>query len=189
MTPSKKSGLYEQPTGSPSSGEPVFLVIGKLRRPHGVHGEIIMDIFTDFPERIHPGITFYVGENHRPLVLRSCRQHQNSLLLAFEAFQNRDEVGALRNQWVYVHSVDRPSLPEGDFYHHQILGLKVIDEKGNILGTVIEILETGANDVLVVRPTEGADILIPVVDSVVRNIDLGAGEILVQLIPGIFAEG
>jgi len=189
MTPSRKSSLYEQPTGSPSTGEPVFLVIGKLRRPHGLHGEIIMDVFTDFPERIHPGATLYVGEDHRPLSLHAYRQHQDSLLLTFDAFQDRDEVGALRNQWVYVRSADRPNLPEGDYYHHQILGLKVLDDEGKLLGKVGEILETGANDVIVVRPTEGPEILLPVVDSVVVGIDLSAGEIRVHILPGILPEG
>ena len=78
---------FDQETGSPKNtsspapgepaflGEPVFLVVGKLRRPHGVHGELWMDVHTDFPERLKPGLTVYAGENHQVFHIRRCRSH------------------------------------------------------------------------------------------------------------------
>ena len=56
----------QEAAGSSTPGEPVFLVVGKLRRPHGVHGEMLMDVLTDFPERLSPGVQVFVGEDHRP---------------------------------------------------------------------------------------------------------------------------
>jgi 16S rRNA processing protein RimM len=87
MSKAKMDSQSEQPTGSPSSGEPVFLVIGKLRRPHGVHGEILMDILTDFPERVRPGLTVYLGEDHRPMKIHSRRTHQNAFLVSIREYQ------------------------------------------------------------------------------------------------------
>lgn len=175
----------EQTTGLPPSGEPVFLVVGRLRRPHGVSGEIVMDVITDFPERLRSGMRVYVGENHLPLQIRKCRPHVNNLLLAFEEILERDAVGVFRNELLYVRTDDIPALPEGDYYHHQILGLRVVSDGGEFLGTVVEILETGANDVCIVRPSEGPDFLMPMIDSIILQIDLDQGEMRVRLLEGL----
>jgi 16S rRNA processing protein RimM len=174
--------------GSPQKGEPVFLAVGKLRRPHGLHGEIIMDVLTDFPERLHRGITLYVGPEYQPLRLRSHRWHTAALLVAFEGYDTPERAGELRNQLAYVTTADRPPLPEGEYYHHQLIGLKVISEQGEVLGKVTEILATGANDVYIVRAEIGAEILIPAVDEFVRAVDLEHGELRVRLAPGLLPE-
>ena len=174
-----------QPAGSPLSGEPVFLVIGKLRKPHGIHGEIAMEILTDFPERLQTDSIVFVGAGHQPLCLSSFRQHQNYLLVSFEGISTPEEAGAWRNQWVYVSSASRPALPEGEYYHHQLIGLHVESETGEPLGLIVEILETGSNDVLVVHPEDGAEILLPIIDEVVKEIDLEAGRVVVHLLPGL----
>jgi len=188
MTPTIKSRHYAQPTGSPSSGEPVYLAVGKLRRPHGVHGEMLMEVFTDFPERLQAGSTLFVGETYRPFTIVSQRWHKASLLIRFEELQTREEAGLLRNQYVYVRVADLPPLSAGDYYHHQILGLQVVSEAGEYLGTVIDILETGANDVCIVRAESGQEFLLPFIDPVIIRIDLEAGELHVHLLPGIVSQ-
>jgi 16S rRNA processing protein RimM len=79
-------------------------------------------------------------------------------------------------------------LAEGEYYHHQLIALQVITDAGMSIGVVREILETGANDILVVRPGTGPDVLIPIVDAFIHGIDLNKGEITVHLIPGMLAE-
>ena len=174
--------------GSLQNGEPVFLAVGKLRRPHGLHGEMIMDVLTDFPERLQLGMTLYVGPDHQPLQLCSRRWHMAALLVTFEGLNTPEQAGKYRNQLAYVTTADRPPLPEGEYYHHQVIGLKVIDEQGGMLGTITEILETGANDVYVVRADIGPEILIPAVDEFVRAVDLERGELRVRLAPGLLPE-
>jgi len=174
--------------GSPLKGEPVFLAVGKLRRPHGVHGEIVMEVLTDFPERLHRGMTLYVGPEYRPLRLNSHRWHGSALLVTFEGYETLEQVGELRNYQTYVTTADRPPLPEGEYYHHQIIGLKVISEAGVYLGIVTEILATGASDIYVVRPEIGKEILIPAVDEFVLAVDLERGELRVRLLPGLLPE-
>jgi 16S rRNA processing protein RimM len=188
MTPRSVLPQPTRPAGSPDAGEPVFLVIGKLLHPHGVHGEILMDVLTDFPERIHVGVTVYVGEEHALHKILSRRVHRNALLITFGGYTNRDQIGVFRNQMVYVRADDRPDLPDGEYYHHQLLGLRVIDQLGAELGLITEILETGANDVLLVHPPAGKDILIPVIESTLLRVDMSGGFLQVQVMPGIIPD-
>lgn len=174
--------------GSSIADEPDFLVVGKLGRPHGVHGEIAMEVYSDFPERIQPGVVFYTGRDHLQQVLITRRQHTRGLLVKFEGYQDRDQVGNLRNQIVYVSTAERPNLEQGEYYHHQLVGLKVIDETGQLLGHVDRILETGANDVCVILNSEGREILIPAIDPVILDIDLENKIFKVHLLDGLLPE-
>jgi 16S rRNA processing protein RimM len=175
----------ENIAGSLMPGEPAFLAVGNLRRPHGVHGEMLMEVLTDFPERLKARVTVYVGPECQPFQLRSVRQHRRDLLVAFEGINTPEEAGELRNRFVQVRADDRPPLPPGEYYQHQILGLRVTDENGVYLGQITEILETGANNVYVVRPPTGSEILLPATDEVILGVDLDNGEIRVHLLPGL----
>ncbi len=167
----------QETIGSPKPGEPTFLVVGKLRRPHGVKGEIMMDILTDFPQRLRKGKQVFVGPQHTPQTITSVRTKNQTLLVSFAGFEDCDQVGVLRNMDVYVQSAGLPELPEGEYYFHQLIGLKVVDEAGNALGELTEILETGANNVYVVRNAEDREILLPAIDGeVILKVDLERGE-------------
>lgn len=170
-------------TGSPT-GEPLYLSVGFLRRPHGVKGEIVMDLHTDFPERMKKGRKLFVGDDHKPMTLTNVRPHQAGLLVKFKDVDTPEDAGLYRNQWVYVQTKDVP-LPEGQHYKHELLGVKVIGEDGNPLGELVEILETGANDVYVVRDDSGKDILLPNIPSVILDLDLGTRTMRVHLLEGL----
>lgn len=159
-------------TGSPPLGEPVFLLLGLLRRSHGLRGDVIMDVFTDFPERLTPGKTVLVGENHRPLVIRNVRSKNKELLIGFEGYENPESTSDLRNQRVYISANEVPSLPEGEYYHHELIGLRVVNQSGEELGLLDDILETGANDVYVVKSADGNEMMVPAVDEFILDIDL-----------------
>ena len=174
--------------GPPGDGEPLYLVIGKLRRPHGIHGEMLMDVITDFPERIEAGILVFVGPQYQERIIRSARQNAGTMLIAFDGLDNPEEVGVLRNNYLYVRASDRPPLPEGEYYHHQLIGLPVVTDEGQKLGVLTEILENAANDVYVVKPDAGPEILLPAIDSVILEIDLQKGEIRVHLLAGLLPD-
>ena len=171
-------------SGSPD-GEPVYLVVGFLRRPHGVGGEIIMDLHTDFPERFRSGRKLFAGEERKPLTLSGIRPHAKGMLVKFKGIENPEDAGQLRNQWLYVKAADMPNLPEGKIYQHELLGFKVLDENGNSLGELVEIIETGANDVYVVRNESGKDLLLPAIPSVILETDPARREIRVHLLEGL----
>ena len=116
-------------TGSPPVGEPEYLVVGIVRRPHGVKGEMLMDIRTDFPERLKSGMTVFVGNQYQPMVIASLRTHARGLLMRFRGIKTPEDAGLYRNTWVYVPTADRPELPEGEYYHHQLLGLNVVTDR------------------------------------------------------------
>ena len=170
-------------------GEPEYLAVGKLRRPHGVRGEMLLSVWTDFPERLQPGIVVYLGKDHKPVHIKSIRDHKQDALVTFEEFGDREEVGQFRNQVLYVRTADIPALPDDEIYLHQLLGLQVVrDNDDSFLGVVAEILETGANNVFLVRREGKSDILIPDIDPVILEIDLEKGEIRVNLLPGLIPE-
>jgi 16S rRNA processing protein RimM len=185
MSGKKKTTRSERYAGLPSFGEPVFLVVGKLRRPHGVKGEMLMEVLTDFPERLQPGSVLFVGDEHLPLSIRSRRTHHYGLLISFEGYDNPEDVGVFRNHYVYVSAVDRPPLPDGEYYHHQLLGLSVVSDTGEVLGQLTEILVTGANDVYLIKSESSPDLLLPAIDSVILEIDLDEEKMLVHLLPGL----
>lgn len=166
--------------GSPTPGEPAFLAVGRLRRPHGITGEILMDVLTGFPERLRQGKTVYAGEVHEPLRIVGIRGHNQELIVRFEGMNTPEEVGRLRNAMVFVKASEIPSLPEGEYYHHQLLGLTVVDETGRELGKLEQILETGANDVYVVKTVEGKELLLPAVDDVILEVNLERREVRVR---------
>jgi 16S rRNA processing protein RimM len=175
----------EHKTGSPPSGEPEFLVVGKLRRPHGLKGELLMEILTDFPERLQPDKVVFVGEEKIQHRIRRSRMHSGALLVTFAGYHDPESAGEFRNTLVYVRADDRPPLQEGEYYHHQIIGLNVISDDGQRLGTLSQIITTGANDVYVVRTETGPDILLPAIESVILDIDIVKGLVRVKLPPGL----
>jgi 16S rRNA processing protein RimM len=170
--------------GSPD-GEPVYLVVGFLRRAHGVRGEIIMDVHTDFPERLQSGKKLFVGDEHQPMTLAGARPHAKGMLVKFEGVETPERAGELRNQWVYVKASDLPSLPEGKLYQHELFGFAVEDENGIPLGELVEIIETGANDVYVVRTESGKEILLPAISSVILETDPARRLMRVHLLEGL----
>lgn len=167
-------------TGSPAPGEPVFLVVGRLRRAHGVQGEIGMEVLTDFPERLRTGSLVYVGDDHKPMRMASKRWKDDVMLISFDDITNREEAARLSLLNVCVRTDSLPKLPEGQYYHHQIIGLEACNESGVRLGEVVDILVTGANDVYVVKTNEGAEMLLPVIDEVILRVDLEAKKLVVR---------
>jgi len=176
-SPDRQSGRY---AGSPKSGEPAYLVIGRLRKPHGVLGEILMDILTEFPDRFDPPQTLYIGEDHKEMVLVGRRWHQNSLLVQLEGVADRDQAGLYRNALVYATVSSSPKLPKGEYYQHELIGLTVLNEAGDIQGKLVEIISTGSNDVYVVLSPTGEEILLPALKSVVLTVDLLAKTMVVR---------
>jgi len=187
MTPSPNSYSPENDSGSPQKGGPEFLVVGKLRRPHGLRGQVLTSIWTDFPERLKPGTRLYAGDAHQPIDIKSIHWHGQDMLISFEGFADREQVGEFRNQIISVKVSDIPALEEGEFYLHELVGLSVIHvEDDAILGTVEKIIETGAtHDVFLVVAENGKELLLPDIESVVLDIDIERKEMRVKLMEGL----
>ena len=176
-------------SGSPSAGEPEYLVVGFLRRAHGVRGEMVMEVHTDFPERLKPKTEVFVGDEHQPMTISGTRFHQEGLLVKFKDLDKPEDAARYRNQLVYVTAADRPQLPNGQYYHHELIGFDVVDEDENVIGKLTEIMQTGANDVYVTTRSDGSEILLPVIPSVILDIEADRRLIRVHLLDGLIEEG
>ncbi len=188
MPTPKTPGKDDGKTGSLQKGEPVYLAVGLLRKPHGLRGDLLLEVYTDFPERLKPGTTIYAGEKYQPLKITRRRPHNDGMILGFEGINTPEDAGRYRATVVFVPTADRPALPEGEYYHHEIIGLTVLDETGKTLGELVEIIITGANDVYVVKPATGSDILFPALKEVILGVDLSAKTMRVHLLPGLLDE-
>jgi len=188
MIRKEDSHFNEELAGSPEEGEPAFIVIGKIRRPHGIRGEVLVEVYSEFPERIDKGLEVFIGENHTAWRIDRCRTHGRGILIGFEGVVDPERAGFFRNQIIYIRTDKIPSLPEGEYYHHQIIGLQVFQESGELLGEITGVIETGANDVCIVRDEDGTEILLPMIDSVIDKVDLGNKLMIVHLLPGLLPE-
>ncbi len=171
----KTQGLSEPEnngTGSPNIGEPVYLTIGRLGKPHGLEGAIIFYVITDFPERIKRGRQVFIGEEKLIAQIDSVKEHSRGLIIQFKEFTDISEIERFKSQYVYVSAKDLPNLPDGEYYHHQLIGLKVFDPEGNEIGILHDILETGANDVYLIKDSHNKEILIPALLELIVNIDI-----------------
>lgn len=162
-----------------------YLVVGRVIRPHGVRGMLLVDAFTEVIHSVRPSSEILLGPDKVPVVVRSFRPHRARFLLSIEGCEDRETADAWRGQDIFLRLDDAEPLPEGVYYHWQILGLAVITEDGEALGKVDQILETGANDVYVVRDDAGNELLIPAIESAIVHTDLRDGQIIVRLIPGL----
>jgi 16S rRNA processing protein RimM len=173
---SAKNSVYsdsdQNNTGSSNIDEPVYLTIGQLGRAHGVNGEILIRLTTDFPERIQKGKNVFLGDDHAQYRIENVRQRPKGLILKFANIDTIEDVEKLSKKEVFVTSDSLPELPEGEYYHHQMLGIRAVTEDGQDLGVLTEILETGANDVYVITDENGKEELIPALRQNLVNIDI-----------------
>ena len=164
--------------------DPDYLIVGEVLRPHGVRGELHMRVLTDYPERLGNLETLYFGPDHVPHRITGVRRHREAVLLRLEDVNDRDSAAHFRDMLVYVAREDAVPLEEGEYYLFQLSGLTVVTEEGRELGTMVDIIETGANDVYVVKGAQG-EVLLPAIPQVIREVDVEGGRIVVHLIDGL----
>jgi 16S rRNA processing protein RimM len=166
------------------------LVVGRIVRPHGVHGELVVEVRTDDPElRLAVGAVLATDPAVTgPVTVTGSRWHSGRLLVTFAGVGDRTAAERLRNTLLLVDSADLEDLPDPDeFRDHQLIGLSVIASGGEQVGTVADVLHHG-QDMLVVAGSgarAGAEILIPFVSAIVGDVDLAAGVLRVDPPPGL----
>lgn len=164
---------------------PSYLTVGRILRPHGIRGALLVDPISEQLLGLSAEAQVWVGPDRNSMILRELRRHGGRWLLWLEGIDSREKAESLRGHEIALPLADVPPLPEGTYYHWQILGLRVVSDEGASLGRVVEILKTGANDVYVVRDEAGEEMLIPAIHSVILEVDLDDHEIKVHLIPGL----
>jgi len=166
--------------GSLETGEPEFILIGKIHRVHGIDGELLVESYSEDPKGLKPGSQVFIGNSHKPMVVRSRRKINTSWLLAFKEIDSPESAAEFRNQLIYMDKEDLQVLPEGQYYHFDLIGLSVKDKTGKYLGKLSEIIETGANDVYVVMNDNGDEILLPAISQVILMVNLKEHSMIVD---------
>lgn len=161
---------------------PERLIVGRIVRPWGAKGQVKVEPLTDFPERFRRGARFLVDE--REYTCSSVMSAPRNLVLKLDGVDSPEAAEALRGALLEVPTADAPALPEGTYYHYQLIGLEVRTAEGEELGRVAEVLTTGGTDVYVVHGPLG-EVLLPATSEVVASIDLEAGRMTVTPLPGL----
>jgi len=177
-------------SGGVCTPEPRYITIGRVLRPHGVSGELRVEVITDSPERLELHAQFYLAHPDSPEVVRpfpveKVHHHKKDIiLLKLSGCDSRDQAEALRGSLVRIPFQDVAPLAEGEYYVFQLVGMQVETEDGQNLGRLARVLETGANDVYLVQGPQG-ELLLPAVETVVRQVDVDANRVVVRLMPGM----
>ena len=170
---------------------PRFLIIGQIRKPHGVRGELRLSCHTDLPERFDWLERVYLSrqaedDNPQSAEIDSVRYGDQDIFLKLKGYDTRTSVEALRQYWVKIPIAEAIPLDEDEYYSYELINLDVFTAEGEFLGKIHSIIETGANDVWVVRKEDSAEKLIPNIPDVVQEIDLTAKRATITVLPGLF---
>jgi 16S rRNA processing protein RimM len=158
------------------------VVVGRIGRPHGVRGEVTVEVRTDDPDlRFAPGAVLRTEPADRgPLTIAGRRWHREVLLLAIDGIESREAAEELRNTELHVPVAELPALEDPDvFYDHQLVGLTARLPDGTELGTVDAVRHEGA-ELLVVRRVDGGELLVPFVTAIVPTVDVTGGLVVVD---------
>jgi len=161
--------------------EASLILVGICSGAVGVRGEIKVRTFTDNPERFNSGNRVIIRSSQ--YIIERLRIHRSQLIVKFSGVDSADDAFKLNNENICVQEEEVVSLPEGQYYHFQLLGMNVRNIAGDQLGAITEILTTGANDVYVVTGT--AEILVPAISGVIVSVDISVSEMVVDLPDGL----
>lgn len=167
------------------------LVVGRIGRPHGVRGDVTVDVRTDDPDdRFAPGTTIATEPAEAgPLVVEEARWHSGTLLLRFAGVDDRSAAEGLRGTVLVIDSEQLPPTDDPDEFHdHELVGLSVVLADGTEVGTVKEI-QHSAQDLLIVERASGPDAMVPFVHALVPTVDVPGGRIVIDPPPGLIDEG
>jgi 16S rRNA processing protein RimM len=166
--------------------ETVEVVIGVIGRPHGLQGEVAIDLRTDEPERRFAAGQSVRSENgSRAFTVTSARYHSGRLLVTFQELPDRSAVEAMRGTRLVVDApADESPADEGEFYDRQLVGLRVLDASGTDVGQVTAVVHLPAQDALDIRTDHGSR-LVPFVRDLVPEVHLDGGHIHVADVPGL----
>jgi 16S rRNA processing protein RimM len=148
-----------------------------------------MEVLTAYPERIMPGMVVNIGpdpaaDDAPEYEITKVRTHHQYLILQVDGVHDRDTADLLREQYVMIALDEAVPLDDDEFYLFQAIGLAVCTDDGEDLGAVVDVLETGANDVYVVQGPRG-EVLLPAIDECILDVDIDAGKMTVHLMDGL----
>lgn len=161
----------------------VMLTLGVIVGTHGVVGELKVRPVTNLPEQFEGLTSVYVGDEERPRKVQNVRLHSGQVLLKLRGIANPEDGATFRGQPIRISGKDAIPLEAGEYLLYQLIGLDAFDESGNKIGTTVDLIETGARDVFVIRPDGGgAEILLPNTEDAILEIVPSERRMVVRLL-------
>lgn len=162
------------------------VLVGRVRRAHGIRGEVMVDRYGDAPGILDPGSELTLRRQNATftMMVEKVRATPKGWIVAFKDLRDRNEAEALAGTELSVDQDRLPPLDEGTYYQFDLIGLDVVTTEDVPLGTVEEIWEPGAHDLLVVRGDRG-EILIPAIEPFIHEVDLKGRRIVVEMPAGL----
>jgi len=174
-------------TSGPGDEGRDWLIIGRAGKPHGVHGDLLVEIITDFPERLSDGVRFGVGDDSRPeefFEVHRSRFHKGRWLLSIRGIREREVVEGWRGKFLYLPEQALEDLPEGYFYEHHLTGLECRSPAGEALGRVTG-LDPGEGQARLVVRNGDREFLVPYVPEIVKEVDPEGGFVIIDAPAGL----
>ena len=162
-----------------------YLEVGKITNVHGLMGEVRVQPWADSPEFLCRFKTLYVDKTHWPIQVERARVHKNMVILKFDGVDTMNEVEGWRQKDLLITRDQAIPLEEDEFFITDLIGLNVVTDEGETLGTLTDVMETGANDVYCVKTPEGKELLLPAIRDCILDVDLDKEEMLVHVLPGL----
>jgi len=165
----------------------MLITIGKVVKPFGVKGEMKVEPLTDFPERFNgmKRVTLVSpAGNEKVCTVRSSRSAGKAAYLLLEGYDSPEKAKSLNGWLIKVPQEEAVPLPEGRYYWFELIGMDVVSEAGEKLGTITEIFETGSNDVYVMKSGK-KEVYLPATKEVIKQVDRAAKRMVIHLMDGL----
>ena len=164
-----------------------LLQVGVITTTHGVRGEVKVFPTTDDPARFKKlkNVILDTGKTRMELTITGVKFFKNLVILKFKDLDNINDVEQFRQAKLLVKREDAVELGEDEYFIADLIGIRVISDEGEELGTISDVLETGANDVYVVSREGKKDLLIPAIHDCILHADIEQGQMRVHLLPGL----
>ena len=162
-----------------------YLMVGVIANTHGVRGEVKVYPTTDDVNRFKKLKEIYMGDEKAPLHIQSVKFQKNMVILGFKEYTSLNEAEGLRNKELFVDRAHAVKLQKDEYFISDLIGLKVMTDEGADLGELTDVMTTGANDVYVVKTTDGKEVLLPAIKECVLNVDMNERVMSVHIMEGL----
>ena len=165
-----------------------LLAVGKILRPHGIRGALVVEALTDWPERFAPGSRMLLEQgpsDYREVTVVTGGPHKGRLLVALEGVSDIESAEKLRGKYLMIPACDASPLAEGEYWAHDLIGMKLEDKAGDELGEVADVLCREAQDMLVAEAPDGSEFSVPLVTEFIKKIDMEKRVITLTLLEGM----
>ncbi len=164
-----------------------FIQVGAVANTHGIRGEVKVFPTTDDSGRYKKlkEVVLDTGKERKVLQIDGVKFFKQMVIVKFHGIDSMDAAEPLKGAKLYVTRENAVELKEDEYFYADLIGLTVMTEDGTALGTIREILPTGANDVYVVAKEQKKDLLIPAIKECIKEVDVNGGRMVVRLLPGL----